>query len=79
LATRPAILRALAEQADAANQARPQAAACNNSRQVSVSCSELQQAFQQSSLGNEEETLARIREYYEGPVHFAEDLQCFRL
>jgi len=31
------------------------------------------------SLGNEEETLARIREYYEGPVHFAEDLQCFRL
>jgi uncharacterized low-complexity protein len=38
----------LAEQADAANQARPRAAACNNSRQVSVPCSELQQAFQQN-------------------------------
>jgi len=30
------------------------------------------------SLGREEETLARVRESYHGPVHFADDLQCFR-
>lgn len=30
------------------------------------------------SLGREEETLALIRESYDGPVHFADDLQCFR-
>jgi ribonuclease BN (tRNA processing enzyme) len=31
------------------------------------------------SLGREEETLALIRESYDGPVHFADDLQCFRM
>jgi ribonuclease BN (tRNA processing enzyme) len=30
------------------------------------------------SLGREDETLALIRESYDGPVHFADDLQCFR-
>jgi ribonuclease BN (tRNA processing enzyme) len=30
------------------------------------------------SLGREEETLALIRKSYDGPVHFADDLQCFR-
>jgi ribonuclease BN (tRNA processing enzyme) len=30
------------------------------------------------SLGREEETLALIRKFYDGPVHFADDLQCFR-
>ena len=29
------------------------------------------------SLGREEETLALIRKSYDGPVHFADDLQCF--
>lgn len=29
------------------------------------------------SLGREDETLDRIRESYHGPVHFADDLQCF--
>jgi ribonuclease BN (tRNA processing enzyme) len=31
------------------------------------------------SLGREVETLALIRESYDGPVHFAGDLQCFRM
>lgn len=31
------------------------------------------------SLGREEETLALIREFYQGPVDFAEDLQCFAI
>lgn len=31
------------------------------------------------SLGREEETLALIRKSYDGPVHFADDLQCFQV
>jgi ribonuclease BN (tRNA processing enzyme) len=31
------------------------------------------------SLGREVETLALIRESYDGPVHFEGDLQCFRM
>jgi ribonuclease BN (tRNA processing enzyme) len=31
------------------------------------------------SLGHEEETLALIRKSYDGPVHFANDLQCIRV
>ena len=33
----------------------------------------------QRTLGEEVQTTQRIRQHYSGPVHFAEDLQCFKL
>jgi len=32
----------------------------------------------QRTLGNEQQTTQFIRKYYKGPLHFADDLQCFR-
>jgi len=31
------------------------------------------------TLGKEENTTANIRKHYQGPINFAEDLQCFKL
>jgi ribonuclease BN (tRNA processing enzyme) len=32
----------------------------------------------QRTLGNEQQTMQYIRKSYKGPLHFADDLQCFR-